>query len=137
MTNGGQQDSLGLLPHVFGEITRWDPRKSCEKLVKNFTKRPKQSSNMPAPMKHGLQESAAVRKCEQYIANIRHKVHVFESGILVRPDLPFLGCTPDRKVIDPNFHPRYGLLEIELSLHSQEYHIHEDCKIRFHFLPRH
>ena len=98
----------------FGEITRRDLRKGCEKLVKNLTKRPKQSSNMPAPMKHGLQEeSAAVRKYEQYMAHTGHKVHVFESGILVRPDLPFLGCTPDRKIIDPNFHPHYGLLEIK------------------------
>ena len=65
-------------------------------------------------MKDCLQEeSATVRKYEQYMANIGHKVHVSETGILGRPDLPFMGCTPDWEVIDPNFRPHYGLQEIK------------------------
>ena len=76
--------------------------------------RPEKSNHTSLSLKHGLQEEqAAAKQYGEYMKKIGHPVHVHESGLVVRPDLPFLGCTPDRKIVDPKLHPHYGLLEIK------------------------
>ena len=47
------------------------------------------------------------------LKSIVHKVTVLPYGLVVRPDLPFLGVSPDGKIIDPMSHPNYGILEVK------------------------
>lgn len=44
---------------------------------------------------------------------ISNPVDVLPCGLVTRPDIPFLGCTPDGKVVDPKYHPHFGVLEIK------------------------
>ncbi|XP_062567699.1 uncharacterized protein LOC134229929 [Saccostrea cucullata] len=39
--------------------------------------------------------------------------NVFKAGLVINPSCFYLGTSPDRKVIDPNSVPMYGLLEIK------------------------
>ena len=65
-------------------------------------------------IKHGKNfENVAVRKYYKYMIHIGHKVEIHASGLVIRPDLPFLGCSPDRKVMDPISHPHYGIVEVK------------------------
>ncbi|XP_071959888.1 uncharacterized protein [Antedon mediterranea] len=41
---------------------------------------------------------------------------VYDSGLVINPDLPHLGATPDGKVYDPSSNPCYGLVEIKCPL---------------------
>jgi hypothetical protein len=45
--------------------------------------------------------------------NVGHPVKIFASGLVVNPDMPHLGCSPDRKVLDPHCHPHFGLAEVK------------------------
>jgi len=42
-----------------------------------------------------------------------HPVKTFPSGFVVNTGYPFLGCSPDGKVIDGSEEDAYGLIEIK------------------------
>ena len=57
--------------------------------------------NLPEPLKHGIEhESKALEQYQNYLKHSGHPVKTFSSGFVVNPAYPFLGCSPDAKVID-------------------------------------
>lgn len=44
---------------------------------------------------------------------LQHDVTVYNSGLLIDPNCPYLGATPDGKVIDKSTYNHFGLLEIK------------------------
>lgn len=73
------------------------------------------SSNLPAPLKHGIEhESTALEQYENYLKHSGHPVKTFPSGFAVNPVCPFLGCSPDGKVIDKaEQDDPFGIIEIK------------------------
>lgn len=47
------------------------------------------------------------------MCSIRRPVLLFKSGLVVAMDAPFLGASPDSKVIEKNCEDQYGLVEIK------------------------
>jgi hypothetical protein len=47
------------------------------------------------------------------LVNTGHKIDIQPSGLVVREDMPHLGCSPDGKVVDPVAHPHFGILEVK------------------------
>ena len=43
----------------------------------------------------------------------KHNIQVYESGLIVNPTFPYLGPSPDGKVVDKSVNEPYGLLEIK------------------------
>lgn len=108
-----QERKYRLTASTFSEICR-RKKKNCDNLVKRLMGNETQSVKVPLPIKHGKSfENAAARKYFKYMSHIGHKVEISASGLVIRPDLPFLGCSPDRKVMDPISHPHYGIVEIK------------------------
>ena len=69
---------------------------------------------MPAPLKHGIEnESRALKQYENYLVNSGHPVKTFPSGFVVNAAFPFLGCSPDGKVIDVTEDSPFGIAEIK------------------------
>ena len=75
---------------------------------------PVDSRNVTALLKHGIEnESRALKQYENYLVNSGHPVKTFPSGFVVNPAFPFLGCSPDGKVIDVTENRPYGIVEIK------------------------
>ncbi len=99
----------------FGEIYR-RKKKKCDELLERLQARYRDTENLPASLKFGIQyENTAARKYKKYMSNIQHDVQELPCGLVTRPDIPFLGATPDGKIVDPVSHPHFGLLEIKCS----------------------
>ena len=63
---------------------------------------------------HGIKyEQVAIDMYHKYMHSQKTPVHVFKSGFVVCSNSPFLGCSPDGKVIDPNCEDPFGLLEVK------------------------
>ena len=83
-----------------------------ERLVNDCS--PNSTNNLPEPLKHGIEhESAALQQYTNYMKHNGHPVKTFTSGFIVNPSYPFLGCSPDGKVIDETEDSPYGILEIK------------------------
>ena len=69
---------------------------------------------LPPSLKHGrdYEDEAAEKYCD-YMKNIGRPVQVYLSGFVVNPQLPHIGCSPDRKIVDPNVLPHFGIAEIK------------------------
>ena len=66
------------------------------------------------PLKHGIDnEDNAAERYSEYMQSINHPVHIFQSGLVINPAQPQYGCSPDRKIFDPSFHPHHGIAEIK------------------------
>ena len=60
---------------------------------------------------HGIKyEPVAIDMYHKDMHSQKTPVHVFKSGFVVCTHSPILGCSPDRKVIDPNCEDPFGLL---------------------------
>ena len=101
---------------IFKDIT--SRRGNYQKLAADLLKRrvPK-----TAAVRFGLEnESEAAREYSQ-----RYAVDVHPVGLVINPSRSFLGCSPDRRVFDPEADPQWGLLEFkcstEPSLHQIKY----------------
>ena len=72
-------------------------------------------NNLPAPLRHGIEnESRALGRYESYLKNSCYPVKIFPSGFVVNPAYPFLGCSPDAKVIDQAAKDcPFGIIEIK------------------------
>ena len=71
-------------------------------------------SNMTPPLKHGIEhEQKALERYCNYLKHSGHSVKTFPSGFVVNPIFPFLGCSPDGKVIDETEETPYGIIEIK------------------------
>ena len=44
---------------------------------------------------------------------IRRPVKIIKSGLVISPDSPYLGASPDAKVIDPGYSDPFGLSEVK------------------------
>ncbi len=99
----------------FGELARKRPNGKWDSFMKKTTCVSTTSvSAMPAPLRHGLlNEDAAAERYKQYLCDDGRPVTVEGCGFVVRPDIPYMGCSPDRKVIDPNAHPHLGIVEVK------------------------
>lgn len=85
----------------FGDVLRGKSvsSKSLKELV--YKERQINSSNQPAPLRHGIEnESRALERYESYLKNHCYSFKTFPSGFVVNPAYPFLGCSPDAKVLD-------------------------------------
>lgn len=72
------------------------------------------SNNMPDPLKHGIEhESTALEQYCNYLKHSGHPIKTFTSGFVVNPAFPFLGCSPDGKVIDETEDIPFGIIEIK------------------------
>lgn len=74
--------------------------------------RPKEFS--AASVKYGIanEHSAVMMYCDiQH--HMQRGVAMFPCGVMVRPDCPWLGATPDRIVFDCTETPHYGVLEVK------------------------
>jgi hypothetical protein len=81
-------------------------KKDFDTLADNLLKG---SKIQTAAMKFGIQhEQEAAESYASITGN-----NVFKAGLLINPSCFHLGTSPDRKVIDPNATPIYGLLEIK------------------------
>ena len=70
------------------------------------------TKNLPEPLKHGIEhESAALQQYTNYMKHNGHPIRTFTLGFIVNPSYPFLGCSPDGKVIDETEDSPYGILE--------------------------
>ena len=70
--------------------------------------------NLPEPLKHGIEhESKALEQYQNYLKHSGHPVKTLSSGFVVNPAYPFLGCSPDAKVIDETEDNPFGIAEIK------------------------
>lgn len=104
--------SLRLTSSKFGDVLN-RKSKPTEAFVKNlFTAR---DISVVESVQHGLVKQKIAKK--QYTKKMRkqagHSVTVLECGLVVNPSFPYLGASPDGKVMEPNSNDKYGLLEIK------------------------
>lgn len=104
--------SVRLTASNFGNVIN---RKSTpsEAFIKSlFTS--KDFSNV-ASISHGREKENIARKL--YTKKIRsschHNVTVFQTGLIINPCCPYIGASPDGKVIDRSSYEHFGLLEIK------------------------
>ena len=66
------------------------------------------------PIAHGLETESLARKVYvKKMKKMNHDVTVYYSGLIVNPAFPYLGASPDGKVMDRNASDKFGLLEIK------------------------
>lgn len=67
----------------------------------------------------GAPQTKAMRRGLEPEPEVLHRyaetsdVNVLPSGLIIHPDAPHLGASPDGKVVDPNEEPPYGLVEVK------------------------
>ena len=91
---------------------------SCDVLVKEiiFQKKYDNHHKIPIQMRLGLKyEAIAIDKYLEYMKNVGHEVAVHPSDLVVPHETPYLACSPDGKVTDPQSHPHFGLVEVKYS----------------------
>ena len=63
---------------------------------------------------HGLKyEPVALEQYQKYMMSIRRPVKILKSGLVISLDSPYLGASPDAKVIDPGCDDPFGLSEVK------------------------
>ena len=88
-----------------------DRKRNHETLVKNL-RNPKPFTSRYT--NHGLKyEAIALEQYQKYMMSIRRPVQIFKSGLVISPDSPYLGASPDAKVIDPGCSKPFGLAEVK------------------------
>lgn len=65
-------------------------------------------------VRHGItNEPHAVKRYKSVLQSLRHDIQTFYCGILVDPQSPWLGASPDRLVFDPTETSPHGVLEVK------------------------
>ena len=106
------QHKCRLTAFNFGKFTSDRVQRPSESILKSIFKT-KDLANLKAVC-HGKKKEKLARMI--YAKNVQKKVPdfvVFDAGLSVYPSFPYLGATPDRKVLDPSTNDKYGLLEIK------------------------
>ena len=86
-------------------------KRNHETLVKNLLN-PKPFSSRYT--NHGLKyEPVALEQYQKYMMSIRRPVKILKSGLVISLDSPYLGASPDAKVIDPGCNDPFGLSEVK------------------------
>ena len=63
---------------------------------------------------HGIKyESVALEQYQKYMLSIRRPVQVLKSGLVVSLEAPYLGASPDAKVVDAGCSDPFGLSEVK------------------------
>ena len=75
-------------------------------------------------MKYGLDNKTVVVKEFKELSGTQ--VKVFKCGLLIHPDIYWMGCSPDGIIYDPNENPSVGILEIK-SFFSMKGKTVEEC----------
>ena len=79
--------------------------------VNNLLNQPEINSKY---LEHGKKfEPIALKQYQKYMYSIRRPIQLFKCGLVVIQDAPFLGATPDGKVIEACNDDKYGLVEIK------------------------
>ena len=88
-----------------------DRKRNHESLVNNLLN-PKPFTSRYT--NHGLKyEPIALEQYQKYMSSINKPVKVFKSGLAISMDAPYLGASPDGKVIDPGCSDPFGLSEVK------------------------
>ena len=88
-----------------------DRKRHHENLVKNLLN-PKPFTSRYT--NHGLKyEAIALEHYQKYMLSIHKPVKVLKSGLVISLDAPYLGASPDGKVIDPGCSEPFGLSEVK------------------------
>ena len=88
-----------------------DRKRNDESLVKNLINPNPFSSRYT---NHGLKyDSIALEQYQKYMSYINKPVKVFKSGLVISMDAPYLGASPDGKVIDHGCSDPFGLSEVK------------------------
>ena len=82
-------------------------------------------------MKYGLDNKTVVVKEFKELSGTQ--VKVFKCGLLIHPDIYWMGCSPDGIIYDPNKNPSVGILEIK-SFFSMKGKTVEECLETFVFI---
>ena len=91
-----------------------DRKRNYDKLVNNLL-HPKTFTSRYT--NHGRKyEPVALKQYQKYMNSNRRPVKVFKSGLVVGIDAPYLGASPDGKVIDPDWSDPFGLSEVKCTL---------------------
>ena len=86
-------------------------QRNHEALVKSFLNPVQVNSKY---IEHGKKlEPIALRQYQKYMYSIGRPVLLYKSGLVVGMDTPFLGASPDGKVIDLKCIDQFGLVEIK------------------------
>lgn len=86
-------------------------KKQHESLVNNLL-HPKPINNKFT--RHGNQyESIAIRQYQKYMHSVKKPVLVYKSGLVVCLTSPYLGASPDGKVVDKGCNSPFGLIEVK------------------------
>ena len=96
----------------FGEVIIRKSKPS-EAFIRNILS-PKNISSLAAPM-HGIEheDRAKLIYIKKMKKQLKPNIQVYESGLIVNPTFPYLGASPDGKVVDKSVDEPYGLLEIK------------------------
>lgn len=104
-----EQRRLRITASNFGRVK--SRKRQHESLVKEFLDRKSFTSKYTT---HGLEyESTALNQYRKYMCTIGKPVQVFKSGLVVCLESPYLGASPDGKVIDNGCSEPFGLVEIK------------------------
>jgi hypothetical protein len=94
------------------------------------------SSHIPA-ISYGIShEATAVGKYITYMQNMGHPIVVEEVGLVVNPDIFWLGASPDRKVIDLSEKEPYGILEVKCPYSQRDRSLEEACKDQSFYMEK-
>ena len=64
---------------------------------------------------HGIEheDRAKLIYIKKMKKQLKHNIQLYESGLIVNPTFPYLGASPDGKVVDKSVDEPYGLLEMK------------------------
>ncbi|XP_064625475.1 uncharacterized protein LOC135486546 [Lineus longissimus] len=86
-------------------------RSYTEKFAKSVLTETKDLSRIPA-IKYGREnEAKAIEVYHKYMTKAGYRIKILENGIVVNPSFPWLGASPDGKILDSN--AGFGLLEVK------------------------
>ena len=93
------------------------------------------STNVPESLRHGINyESKALEQYENYLKHSGHPVKTFPSGFVVNPAFPFLGCSPDAKVIDATEATHMGSLKLNVPTNIEMSHPKQPVLVMVNFI---
>ena len=83
--------------------------------------------SVQSAFKHGIKNEIIAK--EKYVKVMNFKLFrnivTEDTGLLIQPNLTWLGASPDGKALDQHEIPSYGLLEIECTYSKRDCDIHK------------
>ena len=103
-------------------------KKNFETLVTSLhTPNDNLPKSVQSAFKHGIKNEIIAK--EKYVKAMNFKLFrnivTEDTGLLIQPNLPWLGASPDGKVLDQHKIPSQGLLEIKCPYSKRDRDVHE------------